>query len=304
MSPLSVQHVWAFGESSGPKLNGYGKAPITTSYNLLKKYSEGELTLHSSAVVALVKRIALEAARWFDLRYAHDRGHVVMVLVKLFPGPRCISFDPVRRVIAVAPTSFTLDIHELSGWDDRTSAESRMRRAQPQVIGVWNTWLLKNPRSYAFDGEQVAEIGALLRMTSKTDTNSVSLPFLPPSFNLDDHLVKTILGCLALSLGGKQCVNELARTELFKILTLPSHLWAHNEECYRVITGILPHIQTVELKLGCLIAIGSQWIHTPVTLLLGVLFRQGIFQTFIGIMSSNRPVLIPMAMVQLRNMVI
>ncbi|QRW18096.1 transmembrane protein [Rhizoctonia solani] len=59
------------------------KAPITTSYNLLKKYSEGELTLHSSAVVALVKRIALEAARWFDLRYAHDRGHVVMVLVKL-----------------------------------------------------------------------------------------------------------------------------------------------------------------------------------------------------------------------------
>ncbi|KAF8734003.1 hypothetical protein RHS02_07222, partial [Rhizoctonia solani] len=59
------------------------KAPITTSYNLLKKHSEGELTLHSSAVVALVKRIALEAARWFDLRYAHDRGHVVMVLVKL-----------------------------------------------------------------------------------------------------------------------------------------------------------------------------------------------------------------------------
>ncbi|QRW18095.1 hypothetical protein RhiXN_03019 [Rhizoctonia solani] len=193
------------------------------------------------------------------------------------------------------------------GGTTEPSAESRIRRAQPVVrmyqagfhrdngyskllvFGILE--LLKNPRSYAFDGEQVAEIGALLRMTSKTDTNSVSLPFLPPSFNLDDHLVKTILGCLALSLGGKQCVNELARTELFKILTLPSHLWAHNEECYRVITGILPHIQTVELKLGCLIAIGSQWMHTPVTLLLGVLFRQGIFQTFIGIMSSNRPVL-------------
>ncbi|KAF8734002.1 hypothetical protein RHS02_07223, partial [Rhizoctonia solani] len=206
------------------------------------------------------------------------------------------------------------------GGTTEPSAESRIRRAQPVVrmyqaglhrdngyskllvFGILE--LLKNPRSYAFDDEQVAEIGALLRMTSKTDTNSVPLPFLPPSFNLDDHLVKTILGCLALSLGGKQCVNELARTELFKILTLPSHLWAHNEECYRVITGILSHAQTIELKLGCLIAIDSQWMHTPVTLLLGVLFRQGIFQTFIGIMSSNHTVLTPMAMIQLRNMVI
>ncbi|CAE6462245.1 unnamed protein product [Rhizoctonia solani] len=296
------------------------KAPITTSCNILKKHVQGEFTLHSSAVVALVNTIALEAARWFDPRYAQDRGHVAMVLVKLLAQTSLNSFDPIRRAIAVALASFTLAIHDYPGGARKPSAESRMRRAQTVirmygagphrdddynellVFGVLG--LLKDPQSYAFESEQVAEIAALLRTTFKTDTNSAPLPFLPPSFNLDDHLVKTVLVYLVPPSRREHHINELARTELLKILTLPSHLWAHNEECYRTIANTLLYAKTVELKLGCLIAIDSQWMHTPITLLLQVLFNQEIFQKFLDIMNSNHPVLTPMAMVQLRNMVI
>ncbi|CAE6437961.1 unnamed protein product [Rhizoctonia solani] len=296
------------------------KAPITTSYNLLKKHTQGELTLHSSAVVALVNTISLEAARWFDPRYVQDRGHVAMVLVKMLAQTSLNSFDPVRRAIAVALVSFTLAIHDYPGGTSKPSAESRMRRAQTVirmyeagphrdddynellVFGVLG--LLRDPRSYDFDSEQVAEIAALLRTTFKTDTNSAPLPFLPPSFNLDDHLVKTVLVYLAPPSRGNHHINELARTELLKILTLPSHLWAHNEECYHTIADTLLHAKTAELKLGCMAAIDSQWMHTPATLLLRVLFNKGVFQKFVDIMNSNHPVLTPMVMIQLRNMVI
>ncbi|KAH7341627.1 hypothetical protein B0J17DRAFT_647318 [Rhizoctonia solani] len=296
------------------------KSPITTSYNLLKKHAQGEIILHTSAVVALVNTIALEAARWFDPRYPEDRGHVAMLLVKLLAQSSLNSSDPVRPAIAVALASFTLAIHDYPGGTSKPSAESRMRRAQAViqmyragphrdddynellVFGVLG--LLKNPGSYTFDSEQVAAVATLLRTTFKTDTNSAPLPFLPPSFNLDDYLIKTILVYLIPSSQGHYFVNEPARTELLEILTLPSHLWAHNEECYLAIADTLLHAKSDTLKKACLIAIGSQWTHTPVTRLLRALFNQGVFQKLIEIMSSNHAGLTPIAMIQLRTMVI
>ncbi|CAE6480399.1 unnamed protein product [Rhizoctonia solani] len=305
---------WARVEWTWPK------SPITTSYNLLKKHVRGDFTLHSSAVVALVNTIALEAARWLDPRYPEDRGHVAMLLVKLLAQSSLTSSDPVRPAIAVALASFTLAIHDYPGGTSKPSAESRMRRAQmviqmyeagPHRDDDWNELLvfgllglLKNPKSYCFDSEQVVAIASLLRTTFKTDTNSAPLPFLPSSFNLDDHLIRTILVYLVPSSRGYYFINEGARTELLDILTLPSHLWAHNEECYLAIANTLLHAKTDELKRGCIIAIASQWMHTPATRMLRTLFSQGIFQMFVDIMNSNHPLLSRIAMMQLRIMVI
>ncbi|KAG8761915.1 hypothetical protein FRC11_012277 [Ceratobasidium sp. 423] len=257
------------------------KSPITTSYNLLKKHAQGKFTLHSSAVVALVNTIALEAARWLDPRDPEDRGHVAMLLVKLLAQSPLNSSDPVRHAVAVALASFTLAIHDYPGGTSKPSAESRMRRAQgvvqmyeagphrdddySELLVFGLLGLLKNPRSYRFDSEQVTEIASLLRTTFKTDTNSTTLPFLPPGFNLDNHLIRTILVYLVPSSQGYYFVDEGARTELLDILTLPSHIWAHNEECYLAIANTLLHAKTDDLKKGCLVAIGSQWIHTPAT---------------------------------------
>ncbi|CAE6461354.1 unnamed protein product [Rhizoctonia solani] len=296
------------------------KSPITTSYNLLKKHARGKVTLHTSAIVALVNTIALEAARWLDPRDPEDRGHVAMLLVKLLAQSSLNYSDPVRPAIAVALASFTLAIHDYPGGTSKPSAESRMQRAQAViqmyqagphrdddynellVFGVLG--LLKNPGSYGFNSEQVATVAALLRTTFKTDTNSASLPFLPPSFNLDDYLINTALVYLIPSSQGSYFVDEPARKELLEILTLPSHLWAHNEECYLAIADTLLHAKTDELKKACLVAIGSQWMHTPVTRLLRTLFNQGIFQKLIEIMKLNDPGLSPIAMIQLRTMVV
>ncbi|CAE6519326.1 unnamed protein product [Rhizoctonia solani] len=298
---------WARVEWTWPK------SPITTSYNLLKKHAQGDLTLHPSAMVALVHTIALEAARWLDPRYPEDRGPVAMLLVSLLAQ----SSGPVRSAIALALASFTLAIHDYPGGTSKPSAESRMRRAQmviqtyqagPHrdeellVFGVLG--LLKDPGSYEFNSQQVATIAALLRTTFKTDTNSAPLPFLPPSFNLDDHLIQTILVYLVPSSNGRYLINELARKELLNILTLPSHLWAHNEECYMAIADTLLHAKTAKLQEACLGAMGSQWTHTPVTRLLRTLFNQGIVQKLVEMMSSGDSVLTPMAIIQLRTMVV
>ncbi|KAJ1307692.1 hypothetical protein OPQ81_001783 [Rhizoctonia solani] len=285
---------WARVEWTWPK------SPITTSYNVLKKHVQGEFTLHPSAIVALVNTIAVEAARWFDAFYPEDR-HVAMLLVKLLAQSSLNYFDPVRPAIAIALASFTLALHDYPGGASKPSAESRMRRAQA-VIQMYESGPHRDD-DYG-ELEQVAEIAALLRTTFKTDTNSTPLPFLPPSFNLDDHLIHTILIYLVPSSQGHYFVNERARAELLKILTLPSHLWVHNEDCYIAIADTLLHASTDELKQSCLGAIGSQWAHTPVTRLLRTLFKRRIFEKLVEIMKSNHPVLTPMTIIQLRTMVI
>lgn len=295
-------------------------SPLRAASDVLRQHTEGKIALHPSTLVALVHTTAVEAARWLDPRYPGSRGSVAMVLVDLLGQSSQHSSDPVRPAIAMALASFALALQDYPGGISKPSAESRMRRAQ-DVIRMYETSLdeddrdellvfglldlLINFRSYNFGSKQIIAIATRLRATLKTDMDSSTLPFLPPSFDLNKHLIHALQFHLApLTVTGKFLVGEEARAELLGILTVTSHLWAHSEHVYSILAKTLQHAETEVLQQSCLTAIGSQWTHTPPTRLLRTLFDQGTFRRLLTLLESRHPTISPMAMITLWTMVV
>lgn len=298
-----------WGRIEWPWLN----APLTRTSALLSRHVEGEISLHPAAIVTLVDAMGVEAARWLDPRIPEDRGHVAMTLVRLLAHSTQYSSDPIRPAVGVTLAAFTLAIHDYPGGINKPSSESRTRRAL-EVVHYYNSnrkqaegheellmfgllGLLNKPESYLFTSEEVAAIATTLALSHKTNTKDAPLPFLPPSFDLEAHLINTVLVYLLPPTPGcGYSIDEGARAALLNLLALQPHTWAHNERLYTIVASNLYQAQTEELQIGCLAAITSQWVHTPPICLLKTLVDQGISRTLLKILKSSNSRVSSMAM--------
>ncbi|QRV75500.1 transmembrane protein [Ceratobasidium sp. AG-Ba] len=157
--------------------------------------------------------------------------------------------------------------------------------------------LLKDPEFYSFTSADITSIALSLGSAYRIDEGHTHPFFLPDTFDLEQHLLNIFMGYLDLPEKAKDlALDEMAQSTLLNLLNLQSHSWAHNIRVYDIIAETLKQAKSEALKKSCLTAIGSQWVHTPLTYLLETLFSHGMFRVLSSILRDPRASVASLAM--------